>query len=53
MILRLPGIFNRRPMAVTKEESLMVPSFALLAVAGFYVFVQQLRIAAEQREQPE
>ena len=31
-------------------QALMVPSFALLAVAGFYLFVQQLRMASRQRE---
>ena len=34
-------------------QALMVPSFALLAVAGFYVFVQQLRIASQQGEPSE
>jgi len=31
-------------------QALMVPSFALLAVAGLYLFVQQLRMASRQRE---
>jgi TRAP-type mannitol/chloroaromatic compound transport system permease small subunit len=31
-------------------QALMVPSFALLAAAGLYLFVQQLRIIARSRE---
>ena len=31
-------------------QALMVPSFALLAVAGFYLFVQQVRLAGRHRE---
>ena len=31
-------------------QALMVPSFALLAVAGFYLFVQQWRLAVRQNE---
>jgi TRAP-type mannitol/chloroaromatic compound transport system permease small subunit len=31
-------------------QALMVPSFALLAIAGLYLFVQQLRIALDGRK---
>ena len=31
-------------------QALMVPGFALLAVAGFYLFVQQVRLAGRHRE---
>ncbi|HEY2815500.1 MAG TPA: TRAP transporter small permease [Casimicrobiaceae bacterium] len=34
-------------------QALMVPSFALLAVAGLYLFVRQLRIALDGRKHPQ